>query len=959
MLMLDYREIEKKWQKVWDDAKVYEPEPNDKRGAMVINAFPYVNAPLHIGHFRSYGTAETYSRYLRMKGFNVLFPFGFHATGTPITSFARRIANKDQDLIDELEKIYNIPHEAVVKMDDPAYIASYMIERQEQILRLTGLGIDWRRRFTTVDPLFSKMVEWQFHKLHEKGYLVKGTHPVAWCPAENHAVGENDTKGDVHPDLEEMVVIKFKDADSDASFLCLTYRPETIYGVTNLFVKEDIRYLLVEIKGSKYYISSDAADILKFQLNIKTLGEAQAAELLGKKAVNPITGETVPILPGYFVKSDVGTGVVMSVPSHAPFDYVALERLKSGGYPVPAFEYRKLLSMEGGRMGATAGEGEASGRIEHPEIPALAYLELLNLKPDAVDDQIERVTKLVYREEARYGVMLVGQYKGRKEPEARELIKKDMVKSGAALLVYEITNDEPVFCRDGTRIVVNVVSDQWFINYGDGKWKDSVRKEFANTKIFPENFKQTFDHAIGWIDLRAAERAHGLGTRFPYNKEHIIESLSDSTIYMVFYTFVHILRAAKVAPEQLKKEFFDYVLLGKGDAHGIAKDLEMDVTVLKRCRESFEYWYGWTSSHSATEHIYNHFTMYLFNHAAILPEKYFPKQIAVNGMLLYEGEKMSKSRGNIVPLDEGVERFGADALKFVDVTGSELESVSDFSPALAGSIASRNDYIARLVERLQAMNGTELEGIDYLLYSKLNSKIKKATGHMDRLEFRNAYTEIYYNSAAELDYYIARGGKNQVVFRDFLEKMVLMLSPTMPHFTEEMWHRLGNQTLVVQERWPTSEESMINEKVEAIEDIVAGTADDITQTTALSSKIDANKGKKVKSIKIIIADEWKRKAYNMLLERREMPKVLEDPSLADIGKEKLSKFLVQFMKKLNALMPAPEIESSDIYSSFLGAREYLKQKFGAEVIVERESASASQRAGRALPGKPSIEIVWG
>ncbi len=957
--MVDFREIERKWQKAWDEAKVYEPEPNDKEGVMVINAFPYVNAPLHIGHFRSYGTAETYSRYLRMKGFNVLFPFGFHATGTPITSFARRILNNDKDLIDELERIYHIPHEEVAKMSDPDYIASYMIERQERILRLTGLGIDWRRRFTTIDPLFSKMVEWQFQKLHEKGYLVKGTHPVAWCPAENHAVGENDTRGDVHPDLEEMVVIKFRDADSDASFLCLTYRPETIYGVTNIFVKDDAQYIIAEINGSKYYVSKDAAETLKFQLNIKHVGDVQAGELLKKKAVNPMTKETVPILPGYFVKPDVGTGIVMSVPSHAPFDYVALERLKASGYPVPNFEYRKLLGMEGGRMGATAGEGEPPGEIEHPEIPALAYLELLNIKPDAIDDQIERVTKLVYREEARYGVMLVGDYKGRKEPEARELIKNDLVKSKDAMLVYQITNDEPVFCRDGTKIVVNVVSDQWFINYGDKEWKDSVRNEFTKTRIFPENFRQTFKHAIGWIDLRAAERAHGLGTRFPFNKEHTIESLSDSTIYMVFYTFAHILRAENVTPDQLAPPFFDYVLLEKGSARDVARETKLDVALLKKCRESFEYWYRWTSSHSATEHIYNHFTMYLFNHAAVLPADYFPKQIAVNGMLLYEGEKMSKSRGNIVPLDDGIERFGADAMKFVGVTGSELDSVSDFSPALAGSIASRNEYISKLIDRLQAMDGVELEGIDYLLYSKLNSKIRKATAHMDALEFRNAYTEIYYNSAGELEHYLARGGKNQVVFRDFMEKMVLMLSPAMPHFAEEMWHRLGNHTFIVQERWPTADEGMINWKVEAIEDMIDSVAGDIAQTMALSSKIDANRGKSVKGIRIIIAEDWKRSAYNMLLERREMSKVIGDPSLSSVEKEKISKFLAQFMKKLNALAPAAEIESNDIYSSFLAAREFLSRKFSAEIRVEKEGASSSPRAERASPGRPSIEIVWG
>ncbi len=960
--MIDYAEIEKRWQKAWQDAKVFEPEPNEKEGFMVINAFPYVNAPFHVGHYRAYGTADTYARYLRMRGYNVLFPFGFHATGTPLTAFARRIAVKDRELFYELEQIYHIPHEEVMKMTDPAYIADYMIKRQEAILKMSGLGIDWERKFTTIDPLFSKMIEWQFNKLYKKGYLIKGEHPVAWCTLENHAVGENDTKGDVHPKIEEIVVIKFKDISSDVYFPCATYRPETIYGATNIFVNQELTYNIAEVNGARYYMSKDAVFALANQLEIKIIGEIKGSELLSKKVINPVTKEEIPVLPGFFVKADVGTGIVMSVPSHAPFDYVAIERLKASNYPVPKIEYKKIIDIsedKGLKIGRSLAETqESGGKVLHPEIPALAYLELLSSDPNALDSIIEKATKLIYKEESRWGVMLVGKYAGKKEVEGREGLKKDLVESGDAFLTYEIANEEQVLCKDGTVVVVKVVNDQWFINYGDKAWKEGVRGKLSLLKIYPPKLRATVETAVDWLDLRAAERAHGLGTKFPLNPDHIIESLSDSTIYMVFYTFIHLLRSAKVTPEQLKPKFFDYVLCSMGGLAEAASDTGIDEATIKRCKESFEYWYKKTSSHTATEHIFNHITMYLYNHQALLPEQYFPKQVAINGMLLYEGEKMSKSLGNLVPLEDGIAKYGADQLRAVCIASSELDSTNDFVSSIAFGISQKNEFLIGTVDALNEMSGVELDNKDYWLYSKLNTKIKRATEYMDDVEFRGAFTEIFYNSITELKLYLERGGKNQIVIRELLESVALMLSPIMPHFSEELWHMLGNNTLAAQSRWPTANPEMINEKVEEVENIISSTIDDINNAIALTSKMASNNGKMIKEIKIIIAEDWKRKALNSLIEKKEIGQVIREKEFANLDKEMFSKFLSQFMKKIATLHKLPEITSDELYAGFVSAKDYIKKKNSAEITIEKENLSKSSRASRALPGKPGIEVVW-
>ena len=106
---------------------------------------------------------------------------GFHATGTPILAIAKRIEGNDADLIGELSNIHHVPADDIKKMIDPNYIANYFIGSIEGSMKKIGFGIDWRRKFISIEPLFSRMVEWQFMRLKEKGYLTQGSHPVGWC----------------------------------------------------------------------------------------------------------------------------------------------------------------------------------------------------------------------------------------------------------------------------------------------------------------------------------------------------------------------------------------------------------------------------------------------------------------------------------------------------------------------------------------------------------------------------------------------------------------------------------------------------------------------------------------------------------------------------------------------------------------------------------------------------------
>ncbi len=938
--VIDSRAIEDKWLKAWDEAKLFEAEPSDRASILVTAAWPYTYIPQHIGHMRTYGTADFYARYMRMKGLNVLFPMGFHRTGTPILAIVKRILSNDPELRKEYE-LYHMDWDMIKSLADPAALTEYFSNIYRDEMKRAGLSIDWRRSFNSTDAIYSKMVEWQFSKLNAKGFLVKGRHAVGWCPNEGNAVGQHDTLHDVAPEIEEMTVIKFRDSASDAFFACATYRPETIYGVTNLFVNDKASYVIANVGGSKLYVSKEAAAALAYQTDITVEGEISAAELLTKKAVNPITGESIDVLAGYFVKPDFATGIVMSVPAHAPFDYVALERLGAPNKP----QAKVIIGMQG-----TVPDG----------IPAAKYLKDAGTTTatEANDAQIEEATKHLYKDEQRNGVMLVSEYAGKPVSEARDLLIKAMRESGKAISMYIMANEAPVYCRCGYRAVVKVVADQWFIDYGNPGWKGQVREYLPKMKLYPEKMRAAYNATVEWLELKPVERAQGLGTRFPLNPAHIIEPLSDSTIYMAFYTFVHTLRTAGVGPEQLKPEFFDYVLLGKSDADTVAKSTGIDPEVAKKCRDSFEYWYKYTSRHSAHELIPSHLTFYIFNHLAIFPERFWPKQIVTSGMINLRGQEMHKSTGNVMPLSDALSKFGADTVRFILIVGGDLESDMNFMPDNATGVMAKNQFLYDTVSALDGKESGALGHIDYWLYSKLNSKIKNASAAMDRLSLREAYIAIYFDSINELKWYAARGGSNALVLRDFLEKTVLMLAPAIPFLAEELWHMLGKNSFIAKERWPEADESMINLAVERTEDMVQLTVDDAESTLALTAKIDANRGKKPKSITVIVADDWKATAYNLLCESHDIGKVMQSNELKGVDKQKLSAFLAQFSKRLAALAEIKGYDGTAVFDGLSQAAPYMSARLGVEVKVEREGSSSSGRAQRALPDRPSLDIRW-
>lgn len=326
---LNWAKVGEKWRKKWSEGRIFESEtqPNMKKFFLTV-AYPYPNSPQHVGHGRTYTLADVHARYKRMKGYNVLFPMGFHYTGTPIVSMSQRIKSNDLELIETFEQIYKIPDGVISSFKEPKKIADFFHEEIKQGMNEMGYSIDWRREFTTIDTAYSKFISWQFRNLRKKGLIVQGSHPVGWCPHDQNPVSQHDTIGDIEPELIEYVLVKFK-FEEQYIIPTATLRPETIFGVTNLWINPNIKYVIALVNNEKWIITKDAAKKLEFlNLNVSIISEIHGSDLIGKSVYDQLRKQHIPVFPASFVDPDNGTGIVMSVPAHSPYDYQALIDLR-------------------------------------------------------------------------------------------------------------------------------------------------------------------------------------------------------------------------------------------------------------------------------------------------------------------------------------------------------------------------------------------------------------------------------------------------------------------------------------------------------------------------------------------------------------------------------------------------------------------------------------------------------
>lgn len=958
-MSVDWHSIEDKWIKRWEEQKAFESDPDPARKKYFVTvAYPYPNSPQHIGHGRTYTLADAHARYMRMKGYNVLFPMGFHYTGTPILGMSRRVAAGDKDLLETFHNVYKLTDDVIQTFVEPVKIASYFHNEIKQGMKEMGYSMDWRREFTTIDRMYSKFIVWQFNTLKKKGLIVQGSHPVGWCPRDQNPVSQHDTMGDVEPDFTEYVLVKFR--RGDLVIPAATLRPETIFGVTNMWVNPDVEYVEASVDGEKWLVSKEAARKLEFlNHDVRIEKTVKGSEMAGWEITNPLNKAPIPVYPAAFVEADSGTGVVMSVPAHAPYDYQALADLKND----KELQKKYGLTVSAEPIVIIESEGYSS-------MPAAQAIE--KAVPGPKEDKLEKATSDLYSHEFYKGRMLAntGKYAGRLVSEAKNEVKEEMAKSGMTSAMYELNN--PVRCRCGAECVVKLLSDQWFLNYGDKNWKALAHECIQKMDVVPQDIRQEFDYVIDWLRERACARKSGLGTKLPWDLEWIIESLSDSVIYMAYYTIAKFVNAGAIPDiDSIGDSFFDYVLLGQGDAGKVAQDCKLQRQTVEQVRSEFSYFYPVDSRHSGRDLVPNHLSFFIFNHVAIFERELWPGQVVVNGSVLMEGKKMSKSLGNIIPLRAAIKEHGADTIRLAMLVSAEILQDADFSFDTVRGIRSKLFGIFNMVERVKSAGTAATEHVeDRWLVSRISQTSSATAESMDRLRVREAIHNILYSLEQDLQWYekriSAKGRKDTPevlsVLTQYLNAQVRMLAPFAPFAAEEVWERLGNKDAIARAGWP--EAGKIDPESEESEFLLQSLIADI-QSIVKVTKMEPKK------IVIYTRAAWKEPAYKMILSNvmqgktnfgETMKQLITNPETAKV---KTDPNIVKKMQEdvLSTPVEARErrLHTAAFDEAFAirdGASLISKEFSGAEIIVNAEDDDnrydPKGKAKFARPFKPAV-----
>lgn len=532
------------------------------------------------------------------------------------------------------------------------------------------LVVDFRRTFITTDvnPFYDSFVRWQFELLKERGKIMYGKRNTIFSPKDGQPCMDHDRSSGEGVGPQEYTLVKMKlvgklppkisHVKSVIYLVAATLRIETMYGQTNCWLHPDIKYIAFEVNknGEVWIATRRAARNMSYQGFTKTNGEVKVVaelsgiELMGLQLHAPLTPhKVIYTLPMLTIKEDKGTGVVTCVPSDSPDDYAALTDLqkkqpfreKYGIKDEMVLPYHPIPIIEVPSLG---------------NLSAVTVCEKLKIQSQNDREKLLEAKELVYLKGFYDGVLLVGEHAGKKVQDVKKDLRSFLIDRNQADTYYE--PEKTVMSRSADECVV-ALCDQWYITYGEEKWLQATQGLLKNLETYHEEARRNFEHCLNWLHEYACSRTYGLGSSLPWDKQWLIESLSDSTIYMAFYTVVHLLQAGSfrgerpsplgIKPEMMTNEVWNYIFFGNAKFPANTKIKKADLDLLKR---EFNYWYPLDLRVSGKDLINNHLTFMLYNHTAIWDKEpnQWPRSVRANGHLLLNSAKMSKSDGNFLTL---------------------------------------------------------------------------------------------------------------------------------------------------------------------------------------------------------------------------------------------------------------------------------------------------------------------
>ena len=680
--MNEFNQIEKKWQKYWEDSKCFKAiNGSEKKPYYILVEFPYPSGSgLHVGHVRSYTAQDAKARMKRMQGFNVLYPMGWDAFGAPAEQYAI--------------KNHIHPKEAVKEN-----IATF--KRQMKTL---GFSFDWDREFSTTDPEYYKWTQWQFLKFYEHNMAYKATASVNWCNTCKTVLSNEDAAGGVCERCGNTVVQKEKNqwmlkmseyaqslldgleetafADrvklgqinwigkstgveveieltTGGKFSIFTTCIETIYGVTFFVIAPDgklIKELMPKIKNKEEVQNYILETSKKSNMDRTSLNKTKTGCILkGIEAINPVNGKKVPIFVGDFVLGSYGTGAVMAVPAHDARDY----------------EYAKVHNLE---MIEVISGGNIKEKAYEKE-------EYLPINP-----------KLLNSEE----------FTGLTVSEAKEKITEKLVNMGKAKVVNNYKMRDWIFSRQrfwGEPIPM--------INCPKCGWVPVPENELPVLLPDVANYEPTDDgesplaKITDWVNCKCPK----CGADAKRETDTMPNWAGSSWYFLRFM-----------------------------DAHNNKEFASMD---------AMKYWgkvdwYNGGMEHTARHLLYARFWVQFLYNIGLVPNKEMIYKRVSHGMVLgSNNEKMSKSKGNVINPDDIVNEFGADTLRLYEMfMGDYKEDVPWSTESLKGC----KRFIDKVIRLKDSLNDNE--GFTKDLEKIQNQTIKKVTYDLDNMAYNTAVSSL-------------------------------------------------------------------------------------------------------------------------------------------------------------------------------------------------------------------------
>ena len=761
------QEIEKKWQKVWDEEKIYKTENKfDKPKYYALSMFPYPSGRLHMGHVRNYTITDVIARFKRMNGFNVLHPMGWDSFGLPAENAA------------------------IKSNTNPSVWTLSNIDYMKDQLKTLGLSYDWDREIATCKPDYYKWTQWLFLEFYKAGLAYKKEAGVNWCPGcatvlANEQVEEGlcwrcssvvekkklsqwflkitDYAEQLLQDLDKLsgwpekvrlmqknwigksygTILKFKVAENDGLEIpVFTTRPDTVFGVTYLVVAPE--YQIID-----QLITAECKEqVAEYIENAKRLSEidrtsaerAKTGVPLGTYVINPFNGKKVPIWTGDYVLGEYGTGAVMGVPAHDTRDFDFAKK-----YNLPIIEVIKPKDKNSGEELAEA-YTDAGVMINSEEFDGLDSEVGIDKVSEWAESHNAGKKQVQYR--LRDWLISRQRYWGAPIP----IIYCD--KCG---LVPVPASDLPVLLPEDVDFKVQgkspVLTSKTFVNTTCPKCGNSATRETDTMDTFI---------CSSWYYLRYID---------PNNSEKVFDSELvnkwmnvDQYVGGIEHAILHLLYS----------RFFVKVLRDRG---------------LVNFDEPFA-------------------------------------NLLTQGMVLKEGAKMSKSKGNTVDPDEIFRNYGADTARLFILSDSPPERDLDWSDEGVEGCYRFLHRVWRLVNNCSNNINFNYSEPDIESLSQKNRDLLREIHKTIKKISQDITNEFQFNTAIskcrEFVNYIYEYTNNKqsyneedkIVLSKAIFTLIKLLSPIIPHMTEELWYELGGKESIHTIKWPDYDESLaISENV--------------------------------------------------------------------------------------------------------------------------------------------------